>query len=180
MKKMDIKKIGIILAILFVIAAAVVTVIIVRKKTIPVYDESLDIIAEVGSPQLIALDALIKDNICENKECTYDVSKVKREVLGKYEYTIKTKESFRYGNITIVDTTAPSFDYENNVIIQSGDTDLTHIIKNCKDYSGDCTITLKNKEDEKLFSEVGTHSTIVLISDPKDNVKQLEVTFIVE
>ncbi|QVK16776.1 DUF5011 domain-containing protein [Mycoplasmatota bacterium] len=149
----------------------------VEDTTAPTFDEILDQTIEAGVSD-IDWTTLIQntldnsDGILTNVEVTDNVD---YDTPGIYTVTVKlvdeslneTSQSF---NVTVEDTTAPTFDLIADQIIEAGvsDIDWTTLIENASDNS-DGTLTKVEVTDNVDYDTPGTYTVTVKVVDESLN-----------
>lgn len=99
--------------------------------------------------------------------------------VGKYEYFVKYDNQEKKAIIEVKDTTGPKVALKQLTVGLNEEFLLNDFIESCEDLSLPCKVNLKNDNDDKIFSQVGTHSIELLISDKYNNYTEMTTTVIV-
>ncbi len=113
----------------------------------------------------------------ELKDYTLNISKVDKDTIGEYTYTVSNGKITKNGTLKIVDTTAPKFTLKE-MVIEEGNEEyyLGDFLSTCDDASKPCLVSLKNSKDESKFKELGTHEIDIEVADVYGNKKGAKAT----
>lgn len=99
--------------------------------------------------------------------------------VGKFSYSVKYDNQEKSGKVEVKDTTPPTATLHTLTIGVSEEFLLNDLIDSCDDLSLPCKVTLKNKKDSKVFSQVGNHYVAVKVSDKYNNYVTKKANIIV-
>lgn len=139
------------------------------------------VIVELGDELSKDIKLYVKNDIQNIND--YDLNLLKVPVdesgmvdeVGEFKYTVKYGSQKKTGKIIVKDTKAPSVTVKELTVGVSEEFVLDDFITSCEDLSKTCSVSLKDKNDEKLFSKVGTYEIVLKISDMYGNSTEKEV-----
>ncbi len=89
--------------------------------------------------------------------------------VGKFSFTVKYENQEKKGTVQVKDTKKPKVSLKSLTVGVNEEFLLNDFIATCEDLSLPCKAEFKNKKDEKVLKEVGTHSIELKISDKYGN-----------
>ena len=106
---------------------------------------------EIGTPLSSDVNEYLRKKLVDTTGYKLDLSGVKTDEIGTYEYKIKYNKITKKGKIKVVDTTAPVFSVKNSVEVEADDPNFypSDMLESCVDDSMPCFVSIKNEEDEK-------------------------------
>ncbi len=106
-----------------------------------------------------------------------DTSNVIIDEIGTYQYSVLHNGKIKYGNINIVDTTAPKLEVKNLVINEGTNYEAQEFVANCVDLTG-CNYSFEEAGTEKKYTTPGTYAIYIVAKDAFDNrtIKQASLT----
>lgn len=132
---------------------------------------------EINSELSTDVNDYLKKKVVDKSGYKLNISKVKVDTIGDYEYTIKYNNREKKGKVKVVDTTPPTFETQS-MKVEVGDENvfLGNFLSKCEDDSKPCLVTFKNESDEKKLNTVGTYNITIEVSDLYKNKKEAVVT----
>lgn len=129
---------------------------------------------EINSELPQDINEYLKKPVVSTSLYKLDLSKVKTDEVGTYEYTISINKNKQKGKIKIVDTNPPEYKIKQNVKVEVDNEDffIGDVIETCTDASLPCLISYKNDKDINFLKSVGKHSITIVISDIYKNKKE--------
>ena len=140
---------------------------------------------ELGEKVPLDLDFYIKSKINNINDYELNITSVSvdengyTDEIGEFKYTVQYDNQIKSAKVRVKDTKSPSVTLKQLTVGVNEDFLLNDFIDECSDLSLPCKVTLKNKNDDKLFYEVGSHNIELKISDKYGNYKEMETTVIV-
>ena len=142
----------------------------------------LTVTVELGDSLPIRTSAYVKPGVGDNVDdhlYIKDISQVKIEEVGEYQFSIKYKGLTKYGKVIIKDTTAPVLETQN-VTITEGDTyQATHFISSCRDHSG-CSYDFQDAETQKKYTSPGIYTIYITATDAFGNFVNKKANLYIE
>lgn len=143
-----------------------------------------NIVVEVGDKLSDDIDVYVKNKIQNINDYKLNLFGVPMDddgntiEVGKFKYTVKFGNQKKSAKIIVKDTKAPIVSVKDLTIGVSEKFMLDDFIESCEDFSEVCKVTLKNKSDDKLFSQVGNHVIELKIIDKYNNtvIKKVNLT----
>ena len=109
---------------------------------------------------------------------TLDTSKVEIDKVGEYAFTIKKNNITKTGKIVVVDTTPPSLETRQLVILEGQTYTPEQFVVACSDLSG-CNYEFKDATSAS-YKDHGTYSLFITVKDAYDNETVKQVPLIIE
>ena len=133
---------------------------------------------EVGSVLKEDVNDYLKEAVVDESLYKLDLSKVKTDEVGTYEYTVTINNNKQIGKINVIDTKAPEFSIKEKLQIEVNDEDffIGDTLESCTDYSLPCLVTYKNEKDADFINKTGIYTFTIVISDIYKNKKEATVT----
>ena len=97
-----------------------------------------------------------------------DVSQVKVEEVGEYEFSIKYKGITKYGTVIIEDTTAPTLETQDYTITEGDIYKPSHFVSSCRDHSG-CNYSFQESGVEQKNTSPGIYVIYITATDAYGN-----------
>lgn len=167
------KHIGIIFLLIIVVFAAFGYFFVFKK----IYFSARTVEVELGEVLSEDVKDYLSKKVVNDYEYKLDLSKVNKDEVGEYTYTITHNKTRKKGKIKVIDSKAPTFTLQE-LVCEEGSLDvfLGDFLETCEDASKPCLVTLKNKKDDAKFNEVGTHSIEIEVADLYGNKKGATAT----
>lgn len=99
--------------------------------------------------------------------------------VGEFPFTVKYDSQKKSGKIIVKDTTAPNVRLKQLTVGVDEEFLMSDFIVDCNDLSLPCKVEWEDKKEERLLSEVGTHSVSLKVSDKYGNSVIKKATLIV-
>ena len=122
---------------------------------------------EVGDSLPTDINDYLKESVVDTSLYKLDLSRVKTDEVGTYDYYIMINKNKQSGKIRVVDTKAPEFTLKENFKIEENDEDffIGDVIESCSDLSLPCLVNFKNEKDANAIKNVGTYNIAIVVSD---------------
>lgn len=138
---------------------------------------------EIGDSLPIRISSYVKPGVGKDidDELLYalDLSNVKLEDTGTYEFTVTYKGVKKTGKINIVDTTPPELEIRTVEINEGDQYDASSFVESCKDPSG-CNYSFQDSETEKKYTTSGLYTVYVVATDAFQNSVTKRANLIIE
>lgn len=138
---------------------------------------------EIGDSLPIRISSYVKPGVGKDidDELLYalDLSNVKLEDTGTYEFTVTYKGVKKTGKINIVDTTPPELEIRTVEINEGNQYDASSFVESCKDPSG-CNYSFQDSETEKKYTTSGLYTVYVVATDAFQNSVTKRANLIIE
>ena len=108
-----------------------------------------------------------------------DLSKVKADEVGEYEFTVKHSGIEKTGIVTVKDTTPPTLETREVRITEGASINAAQFVSKCFDYSG-CNYSFKEVDTESKYTSIGTHVVYVVATDAFQNSTTKTASLIIE
>lgn len=142
----------------------------------------LTVRVELGDPLPVRTKAYVKPGVGDEvDELLYvkDISQVKLEEVGEYQFSIKYKGITKYGKIIIEDTVAPVLETQD-VTITEGDTfKASHFVNSCRDHSG-CNYSFQESDVDKKYTSPGSYIVYITATDAFGNFVNKKANLFIE
>lgn len=109
---------------------------------------------------------------------TLDTSKVEIDKVGEYTFTIKKNNITKTGKIIVVDTTPPSLETRQVVILEGEPYTPEQFVVACSDLSG-CNYEFKDAISAS-YKDAGTYTLFITVKDAYNNEIVKQVPLIIE
>ena len=132
---------------------------------------------EIGTPLSSDINDYIRKKLVDTAGYKLDLSKVKTDEIGTYEYKIKYNKITKKGIIKIVDTIPPEFIVKEKVEVEMEDTNFypSDMLESCVDASMPCFVSFKNDDDENKLNIPGEYTINIIVEDLYKNKKEASV-----
>lgn len=132
---------------------------------------------EIGTPLSTDVNDYLFSKIIDTSGYKLDISKVKIDEVGEYEYRVKYNRVYKTGKIIVADTTPPTFSVKEKVEIEEEDPNfyLSDTLSSCNDMSMPCFVSLKDDSDEDKLNTPGEYKLDIVIEDLYNNKETAEV-----
>lgn len=159
----------IVLMCLFVVG--IFYIYISRKYTLSIKG---DLVFELGSEVSYDPSTYLENNINDPKDyklvfTRVSISDDKFDKVGKYDFKVQYNNVSKKGRLVVVDTTKPEVETQDLTIGVDEEFNLDDFISVCNDYSKPCKVSLKDENDLKKTSKVGTYNFNITVSDKENN-----------
>lgn len=133
---------------------------------------------EVGSELSKDVNTYLKKPVADTSQYKLDLSKVNKDEVGVYEYSITINKNKQIGKIKIVDTTPPKFTVKDKIQVEVDDEEffIGDALDSCEDASLPCVVYFKNDSDSNFFKTIGSHTLTIVVADVYKNKKETTVT----
>lgn len=136
---------------------------------------------ELGEKLPIRTSSYVEPGKGEIDELLYalDISNVKLEEAGEYEFTVTYKGISKTGKIIIKDTTKPLLEVREVYVVEGGTYNASSFVESCVDWSG-CNYSFQDSETEKKYTEPGSYVVYVVATDAYKNSVTKQASLIIE
>lgn len=118
-------------------------------------------------------------NEVDDLQYSIDLSKVKVDEVGEYEFTVKHNGITKRGTVVVKDTTPPELETREVKITEGASINAAQFVAKCSDYSG-CNYSFKEIDTETKYTSVGTHVVYVVATDAFQNSTTKTASLIIE
>jgi len=118
-------------------------------------------------------------NEVDDLQYSLDLSKVKVDEVGEYEFTVKHNGITKRGTVVVKDTTPPELETREVKITEGASINAAQFVAKCSDYSG-CNYSFKEIDTETKYTSVGTHVVYVVATDAFQNSTTKTASLIIE
>ena len=118
-------------------------------------------------------------NEVDDLQYSIDLSKVKVDEVGEYEFTVKHNGITKRGTVVVKDTTPPELETREVKITEGASINAAQFVAKCSDYSG-CNYSFKEIDTETKYTSVGTHVVYVVATDAFQNSTTKPASLIIE
>lgn len=142
----------------------------------------LNVVVELGDALPKRTEAYVKPGAGEVDELLYalDLSQVKPEEVGEYEFTVTYNGIKKTGIVTIQDTTPPELvTRELKITEDKPEYTAAQFVESCHDYSG-CNYSFQQVETDSNYTTPGTHIVHVTATDAYQNTTTKKASLIIE
>lgn len=132
---------------------------------------------EIGTPLSEDVNYYLRKKQVDTSGYKLDLSAVKSDEIGTYEYKIKYNRITKKGKIKIVDTTPPEYKVKDLVEIEAEDENfyLSDMLTSCIDNSMPCFVSFKNEVDEEKLNVPGEYKFDIVVEDLYKNKSNASV-----
>lgn len=109
---------------------------------------------------------------------TLDTSKVEIDKVGTYDFTIKRGSISQTGKIIVQDTTPPTLEIRQVIILEGQTYDASQFVAACSDLSG-CNYEFKDVNSSSYIS-AGTYTLFITVRDAYGNETVKQAPLIIE
>lgn len=110
---------------------------------------------------------------------TLDLSNIKIEEIGVYNYTITFQGITKTGTVTITDSMPPELEVRTVIISEGGQYDASTFVESCRDPSG-CNYSFQDSETALKYTEAGSYVVYVVATDAFQNKTTKQASLIIE
>jgi len=108
-----------------------------------------------------------------------DLSKVRADEVGEYEFTVKHSGIEKTGTVIVKDTTPPTLETREVRITEGASINAAQFVAKCSDYSG-CNYSFKEVDTESKYTSIGTHVVYIVATDAFQNSTTKTASLIIE
>ena len=141
----------------------------------------LQVVVELGDSLPLRTSSYVKPGVgTEVDELQYalDLSEVKVEVVGEYQFSVTYNGITKYGTVVVEDTTPPELVVKEYSIKEGNSYDASKFVVSCVDYSG-CNYSFQTEAESK-YDFPGTYYVHVTATDAYQNTTTKKTSLIIE